>query len=95
MEIKPFSQVMDEVVKSCEEQEKASMEITIQDGYIVMNCDGIEYEIPLDECRTVYGALKWLLHMEEKTWVTYARLRRIAECMVEYDSVHKENPFEL
>ena len=85
MELKKFSQVMDEAMESYEERARVEQEIFIQDGQIVMTCDGISYEIPLDECQSVTGAMKWLHHMSEKSWVTEARLWRIAECMVEHE----------
>ena len=89
MELKKFSQVMDEAMESYEERARVEQEIFIQDGQIVMTCDGISYEIPLDECQSVTGAMKWLHHMSEKSWVTEARLWRIAECMVEHESGKK------
>ena len=89
MELKNFSQVVDEAMESYEERARVEQEIFIQDGQIVMTCDGISYEIPLDECQSVTGAMKWLHHMSEKSWVTEARLWRIAECMVEHESGKK------
>ena len=77
---------MDEAIEFCEERERVKQEIYIDCGEIVVFCGRGCYCIPLDECRTVTGAINWLHHMSEKSWVTEARLWRIAECMVDYDS---------
>ena len=92
MEVRTFSNVLDDVFADFKARAAASEEINIEGGYIVMRCDGVKYEIPLDYCETVSGALKWLHHMSKKTWVTEARLWRIAECMI-YNENKEENPW--
>ena len=92
MEVWTFSNVFDDVFEDFKSRKVASEEINIEGGDIVMRCDGVKYEIPLDDCETVSGALKWLHHMSEKTWVTEARLWRIAECMI-YNENKEENPW--
>ena len=84
MELKNFSQVMDEAMEQHKIKEQVEKEINIVKDEIVMNCDGIEYEIPLKDCESVPGALNWLHHMSEKVWVTPERLWRIASCMVRH-----------
>ena len=92
MEVRTFSNVLDDVFADFKARVTASEEINIEGGDIVMRCDGVKYEIPLDDCETVSGALKWLHHMSEKTWVTEARLWRIAECMI-YNENKEKNPW--
>jgi hypothetical protein len=63
-------------------KEEAEKNITIVDDHIVIKeQDAFSYEIPLKQCLTVWGALGWLSHMAEKTWVTEEKLWRIAELM--------------
>ena len=89
MEVRNFSNVIDDAFADFKVRSSASEEINIDGGDIVMRCDGVTYAIPIDECETVSGALKWLHHMSEKTWVTEARLWRIAECMIYHVSKEK------
>ena len=92
MEERTFPNVFDDVFADFKAQAAASEEINIDGCDIVIRCDGVTYEIPLDECETVSGALKWLHHMSEKTWVTESRLWRIAECMIYHENKEK-NPW--
>ena len=76
---------MYKAVEGFEMQEEAQKNITIEGKYIVIReRNSRVYEIPLDECLTVWGALEWITHMMEKTWVTTQKLNRIAGLMSRY-----------
>lgn len=92
MEERTFPNVFDKVFADLEARDAANKEIYICGGNIVIEYNDVTYEIPLDDCESVSGALKWLHHMSEKTWVTEARLWRIAECMIEHAS-NESNPW--
>lgn len=80
-----FKDSLNKAVEGFEMQEEAQKNITIDGKYIVIREQNTPvYEIPLDECLTVWGALEWITHMTEKTWVTTHKLNRIAGLMSRY-----------
>lgn len=80
-----FKNALDKAVEGFEMQEEAQKNITIEGKYIaIRERNSLVYEIPLDECLTVCGALEWITHMMEKTWITTQKLNRIAGLMSRY-----------
>lgn len=82
MEARNFSDVIDDSLRLMEEQNAVREAIVIKNGNISIHARSMVYEIPLEECESVEGALEWLRNMSEKDWVTKAMLWRIAECMM-------------
>lgn len=62
--------------------------ISIEGQYIIIRGENsFTYEIPLEQCNTVCGALAWVMHMMEKNWVTQDKLETIVALM--YRHAHK------
>lgn len=80
-----FKTAMNKAVNNFKAEEDMQKNITIEGRYIVIRePNSFVYEIPLDECSTVWGALEWIMHMMEKNWVTEKKLNRIAGLMSRY-----------
>lgn len=81
--------IITRVFEHFEKTADAQKNITIENGYIVIReSRSFSYEIPLEDCCTVWGALDWILHMMEKNWVTEEKLTRIAGLMSSYAKEH-------
>ena len=77
--------IITRVFEHFEKTADAQKNITIENGYIVIReSRSFSYEIPLEDCCTVWGALEWILHMMEKNWVTEEKMNRIAGLMSRY-----------
>lgn len=76
----------DDIFSYYEEQEDAEMRVFIRDGDIVIREENsFDYEIPLSDCTTVAGALNWVEHIRQKTWMTDAMLSRVIRLIVEHN----------
>lgn len=80
------SELMDKVFDSCNRHREAARRMRIEDGIIKIFVNRLyEYEIPLSECETIHGALQWIEHMREKTWMTDEMLSRLIALMDEHN----------
>ena len=72
-----------ERTETCLKKRNAEREkVQVVDGYICIEVhESYEYEIPLDECKTVSGALKWLRQVAEKRWMNDDMLWAVADAM--------------
>ena len=72
----------DEVMEHFKRLEEASKKIKVDKGYISIHVENdYHYEIPLQECETVWGAIEWLHHLTEKTWMNEEMLWYIGGLM--------------
>jgi len=45
--------------------------VTIDNGFIVIEQPAsTQYEIPLSKCQSYESILSWVLHLDEKSWIT-------------------------
>jgi hypothetical protein len=80
-----FKNNLHEAVKGFERGNSVISRVKIDDRYIIVSVtDTCTYEIPLDECCTVWGALGWITHVMEKTWITQEMLDRIFGLISDY-----------
>lgn len=85
-EAKTFKELMDAVFDLCEERLEVNRTINIVGDLIVIDRPNEwKYEIPLKDCETICGALSWIFHMQEKTWVTQPMAKRIAALICEHN----------
>lgn len=76
----------DEVFAHFDRMAEAVKIMTVDDGYISIKVqDSFTYDIPLRDCETVTGALRWVEHMREKTWMNDEMLSYLIELMCEHN----------
>lgn len=82
----PTSDLTDEVFDHFERETEAEKAITIQGDAIVIAVPGsFTYDIPLHECETIHGVLRWIEHMREKSWMTDEMLSRLIALMDQHN----------
>lgn len=84
--LKPASEYMDEVFDLYEEEAEAEKRITMDDNAICIHVKPLyDYYIYLSDCETVTGALRWVEHIRQKTWMTDVMLSRAIELMIQHN----------
>ena len=69
--------------KDAQEDEKR---ITMDDNAICIHVKPLyDYYIYLSDCETVTGALRWVEHIRQKTWMTGVMLSRVIELMIQHN----------
>lgn len=69
--------------KDAQEDEKR---ITMDDNAICIHVNPLyDYYIYLSDCETVTGALRWVEHIRQKTWMTDVMLSRVIELMIQHN----------
>ena len=69
--------------KDAQEDEKR---ITMDDNAICIHVKPLyDYCIYLSDCETVTGALRWVEHIRQKTWMTDVMLSRVIELMIQHN----------
>ena len=69
--------------KDAQEDEKR---ITMDDNAICIHVKPLyDYYIYLSDCETVTGALRWVEHIRQKTWMTDVMLSRVIELMIQHN----------
>lgn len=80
------SDLMDKVFDSRNRHRDAARRMRIEGGSIKVFVNRLyEYDIPLRECETIHGVLRWIEHMREKSWMTDEMLSRLIALMDEHN----------
>lgn len=72
--------------KEAEDLQKA---VYVKDGHIVINVIS-EYNVALDRCNTAERLLNWILHLNEKTWMTPPVMNRFIRIACERNGIKPE-----
>ncbi len=66
--------------------QEAEKRITMDDNAICIHVKPLyDYYIYLSDCETVTGALRWVEHIRQKTWMTDVMLSRVIELMIQHN----------
>lgn len=66
--------------------QEAEKRITMDDNAICIHVKPLyDYYIYLSDCETVAGALRWVEHIRQKTWMTDVMPARVIELMIQHN----------
>lgn len=66
--------------------QEAQKRITMDDNAICIHVKPLyDYYIYLSDCETVTGALRWVEHARQKTWMTDVMLSRVIGLMIQHN----------
>lgn len=86
MSLKPASEYTGDVFDLYEEGTEAEMRVSIKgESIVIKEENAFDYEIPLSDCETVTGALRWVEHVRQKTWMTDVMLSRVIGLMIQHN----------
>ena len=85
---------VEDIEKIYKDHQMLAEAVKIDDDCILLKINDFSdpYEVPLDECATFGGILRWTTHLMQKTWVTKDYLLRFISLACSYHDldVHRQ-----